>query len=141
MAAGNQSSRKRTRRTKRKPMRKWLRLNRRNHLKMMCVFFMIVLLLAGLMCRIVYIENTSGQKYQKIVLAQANYDSRTIPFRRGDILDCNGIELATSLDVYNVILDTYQVTYEVKVKKEKQKIYLEPTIQALMECLDRKSVV
>lgn len=115
-------------------MRKWLRLNRRNHLKMMCVFFMIVLLLAGLMCRIVYIENTSGQKYQKIVLAQANYDSRTIPFRRGDILDCNGIELATSLDVYNVILDTYQVTYEVKVKKEKQKIYLEPTIQALMEC-------
>ena len=134
MAAGNQSSRKRTRRTKRKPMRKWLRLNRRNHLKMMCVFFMIVLLLAGLMCRIVYIENTSGQKYQKIVLAQANYDSRTIPFRRGDILDCNGIELATSLDVYNVILDTYQVTYEVKVKKEKQKIYLEPTIQALMEC-------
>ncbi|MDE6888204.1 MAG: peptidoglycan glycosyltransferase [Eubacterium sp.] len=134
MAAGNQSSRKRTRRTKRKPMRKWLRLNRRNHLKMMCVFFMIVLMLAGLMCRIVYIEHTSGQKYQKIVLAQANYDSRTIPFRRGDILDCNGIELATSLDVYNVILDTYQVTYEVKVKKEKQKIYLEPTIQALMEC-------
>lgn len=134
MAAGNQSSRKRTRRTKRKPVRKWLRLNRRNHLKMMCVFFMIVLMLAGLMCRIVYIEHTSGQKYQKIVLAQANYDSRTIPFRRGDILDCNGIELATSLDVYNVILDTYQVTYEVKVKKEKQKIYLEPTIQALMEC-------
>ncbi len=134
MAAGNQSSRKRTRRTKRKPMRKWLRLNRRNHLKMMCVFFMIVLMLAGLMCRIVYIEHTSGQKYQKIVLAQANYDSRTIPFRRGDILDCNGIELATSLDVYNVILDTYQVTYEVKVKKEKKKVYLEPTIQALMEC-------
>lgn len=121
MAAGNRSSGKRRRK---RPKRKWLRLNRRNHLKMMVVFFGIVFALAGLMARLVYIEHTSGQKYQKIVLAQANYDSQIIPFRRGDILDCNGIELATSLDVYNIILDSYVIS----AKEE----YLEPTMQALM---------
>ena len=100
--AANRSGRKRKRRA---PKRKWIKLNRRNHLKMMNVFFLIVIALAGLLCRLVYIQHTSGQKYQKIVLAQANYDSQTIPFRRGDILDKNGIALATSLDVYNIILD------------------------------------
>lgn len=123
MAAANRSG---NRRRKRKPRRKWLKLNRRNHLKMMIVFFGIVLALAGLMGRLVYIEHTSGQKYQKIVLAQANYDSRVIPFRRGDILDCNGIALATSLDVYNIILDASQIT--------SKDYYLEPTLAALMEC-------
>lgn len=121
MAAGNKSGGKRRRK---RPKRKWLKLNRRNHLKMMVVFFGIIAALAGLMARLVYIEHTSGQKYQKIVLAQANYDSQMIPFRRGDILDCNGIELATSLDVYNIILDSYVIS----AKKE----YLEPTMQALM---------
>lgn len=121
MAAGNRSGRKRK---KKSPRRRWIRLNRRNHLKMMSVFFGIVLALAGLLARLIYIEHTSGQKYQKIVLAQANYDSQIIPFRRGDILDCNGIELATSLDVYNIILDSFVISS----KKE----YLEPTIQALM---------
>jgi len=91
---------------------------------MMLVFFGIVLALAGLMVRLVYIEHTSGQKYQKIVLAQANYDSQIIPFRRGDILDCNGIELATSLDVYNIVLDSYVIS--------SKETYLEPTMQALM---------
>lgn len=91
---------------------------------MMIVFFAIVSALAGLTGRLVYIEHTSGQKYQKIVLAQANYDSQTIPFRRGDILDCNGIALATSLDVYNIILDSVVISSDKK--------YLEPTIQALM---------
>ncbi len=125
MAAKNQANnRSPARRRKRKPRRKWLKLNRRNHLKMMIIFFGIVLALAGLMGRLVYIEHTSGQKYQKIVLAQSNYDSRVIPFRRGDILDCNGIALATSLDVYNVILDATQI-----LAKEE---YLEPTIAALM---------
>lgn len=121
MAAGNKSGRKRK---KKRPGRKWIKLNRRNHLKMMTIFFGIVLALAGLMVRLLYIEHTSGQKYQKIVLAQANYDSQMIPFRRGDIMDCNGIALATSLDVYNIILDCSVILSEEK--------YLEPTVEALM---------
>lgn len=121
MASRNKPAR---RPKKKSSARKWIRLSRRNHLKMMTVFFCIILALAGMMGRLMYIEHTSGQKYQKIVLAQANYDSVTIPYRRGDILDSNGIELATSLDVYNLILDSYVLSS----KKE----YLEPTIQALM---------
>ncbi len=93
---------------------------------MMAVFFCIVLALAVLMGRLVYIQHTSGQKYQKIVLAQSNYDSQVIPFRRGDILDRNGIALATSLDVYNIILDSVVIS--------SKEYYLEPTMQALMTC-------
>lgn len=122
MAAGKKSGKKRR---KRAPKRKWIKLSRRNHVKMMVVFFFIVVALAGLMGRLMYIEHTSGQKYQKIVLAHANYDSRVIPFRRGDILDKNGIELATSLDVYNIILDSSILTSDKK--------FLEPTVQALMD--------
>ncbi len=121
MASKNKSARRPKKKT---PARKWIRLSRRNHLKMMTVFFCIVAALAVMMGRLMYIEHTSGRKYQKIVLAQANYDSVTIPYRRGDILDRNGIELATSLDVYNLILDSY-------VLKSKEE-YLEPTMQALM---------
>lgn len=113
-------------RRKKKQGRKWIKLNRRNHLKMMTVFFGIVFALAVLMGRLAYIQHTSGQKYQKIVLAQANYDSQVLPFRRGDILDRNGIALATSLDVYNIILDSVVISAEEE--------YLEPTIRALMDC-------
>lgn len=113
------------RRRKKEPVRKWIRLSRRNHLKMMTVFFFITAALAAMTGRVMYIEHTSGQKYQKIVLANANYDSKTIPYRRGDILDRNGIELATSLDVYNLILDASVLT----AKED----YLEPTMKALME--------
>ncbi len=120
MASERKSAR---RRRKKAGPHKWVRLSRRNHLKMMVVFFCIVLALAGMMGRLMYIEHTSGPKYQKIVLAQANY-GRTIPYRRGDILDRNGIELATSLDVYNVILDCSVIT-----SKEE---YLEPTMKALL---------
>lgn len=116
-------------RRKKKQGRKWIKLNRRNHLKMMTVFFGIVFALAVLMGRLAYIQHTSGQKYQKIVLAQANYDSQVLPFRRGDILDRNGIALATSLDVYNIILDSVVISAEEE--------YLEPTIRALMDCFPK----
>ncbi len=110
---------------KKKPAQKWIRLSRRNHVKMMGVFFFIVAALAGMVARIMYIQNKDGDQYQKIVLANANYDSVILPFRRGDILDRNGVVLATSLDVYNIILDCSVLLSDKK--------YLEPTIQALME--------
>lgn len=53
-----------------------------------------------------YIEYTSGEKYEKIVLSQQEYDSTIIPYKRGDIVDSKGTVLATSVDVYNVILDS-----------------------------------
>ena len=69
----------------------------------------------------------SATKSRYFTQSQQQYDSRVIPFKRGDILDKNGTILATSEKVYNVILDC-------KVVNSNEK-YLEPTIKALVEVL------
>ena len=66
------------------------------------------------------------KKYEKIVLAQQGYDSQTIPYQRGDIVDAKGTVLATSIAVYNVILDCSVLNDDEK--------YVEPTINALVSC-------
>ncbi len=73
--------------------------------KMIVMFTVVAALMIGLIGRLMYIEYTSGEKYEKIVLAQQGYDSQTIPYQRGDIVDAKGTVLATSIAVYNVILD------------------------------------
>lgn len=81
------------------------RLLKRMHNKLYIVFGLVCVLFVGLIVRLMYIEYTSGDKYEKIVLSQQEYDSTIIPFQRGDILDSKGTVLATCVDVYNVILD------------------------------------
>ena len=85
-----------------------------------------MLAFAILIGRIIQINAMNGEKYTKVVLDQQQYDSRVIPFRRGDIVDRNGTKLATSERVYNVILD-------VKAMLEKDE-YQEPTIKVLKDC-------
>ena len=94
--------------------------------KLVLLFVIIVLAFIFLIGKITYINAASGEKYTKIVLDQQQYDSRTIPFKRGDIVDRNGTKLATSERVYNVILDM-----KVMLSDED---YAEPTIQVLKEC-------
>ncbi len=94
--------------------------------KMLIIFIAIAGVLICLVGRLAYIELKSGDKYAKIVLNQQEYSSKTIPFRRGDIVDRKGTVLATSTDVYNVILDCSVLT-----SKED---YLEPTLSALNQC-------
>ncbi len=94
--------------------------------KLVLLFVGIVLAFALLVGRITYINASSGDKYSKIVLDQQQYQSRTIPFKRGDIVDRNGTKLATSQRVYNVILDA-------KVMNSDEK-YVKPTIQVLVDC-------
>ena len=74
--------------------------------KLVLLFAGIVLAFALLVGRITYINAFNGDKYSKIVLDQQQYQSRMIPFKRGDIVDRNGTKLATSQRVYNVILAT-----------------------------------
>jgi len=69
------------------------------------LFMAIILAFVFLVGRVTYINDTEGEQYKKVVLDQQQYDSRTIPFKRGDIVDCNGTVMATSERVYNVILD------------------------------------
>ena len=83
------------------------KLNGMMRKKLVWSFGVVILALVGLAIRITYINATSGEKYRRQVLTQSQqqYESRIIPFKRGDILDTNGTILATSEKVYNVILD------------------------------------
>ena len=102
--------------------------------KLVMLFMAIVLAFVVLIGRITYINATRGSQYTRIVLDQQNYDSRVIPYKRGDIVDRNGTRIATSERVYNVILDVVVMT-----DKEK---YIEPTIQVLKDCfgIDEQTV-
>lgn len=94
--------------------------------KLVLLFGIIALALIALIIRIFYIEYTSGTKYEKKVLSQQEYDSTTIPYQRGNITDCKGTILATSVDVYNIILDCKVLNSDAQD--------IEPTIRALMTC-------
>jgi stage V sporulation protein D (sporulation-specific penicillin-binding protein) len=98
--------------------------------KLVFLFLLIAVALGGLSGRIMYIQYVKGATYEKIVLSQQAYDSETIPYRRGDILDAKGTVLATSTDVYNLVLDCKVLTSEVGEKQP----YLEPTLTALFSC-------
>lgn len=94
-------------RKKRKKQEK--RFNNSNRKKLLVVFGVLLLFICILIGRLIYINLSSNEDYTRVVLAQMDYDSQSIPFKRGDIVDCNGTVLATSEKVYNLILDPYVV--------------------------------
>lgn len=105
-------------------------------MKLVWLFGIVVLAFVGLGIRITVINASQGKQYSKQILSQSQqkYDSRVIPFKRGDITDRNGVVLATSEKVYKVILDC-------KVVNTKEE-YVEPTIKALVDVLglDEKTI-
>ena len=105
-------------------------MNGRMRRKLAGLFAAVVLALICLAGRITYINAVSGGRYARQVLAQSQseYASTTLPFKRGDILDTNGITLATSEKRYNVILDCKVVNSD--------ETYREPTLEALEKILD-----
>lgn len=111
---------------KRKPKKFTIRMKK----KLVALFLVISGTLTGLVGRLMYIQYVKGATYEKIVLSQQAYDSETIPYRRGDILDAKGTILATSTDVYNLVLDCKVLTSKVGEKQP----YLEPTLTALFSC-------
>ena len=96
--------------------------------KLVLLFVAIILAFVFLVGRITYINAANGEDYTRIVLDQQQYDSRTIPFKRGDIVDRNGTKMATSERVYNVILDVKVMTSD--------EDSIEPTIQVLKDCFE-----
>ena len=104
--------------------------------KLIVLFCLILLAFVGLSVRLIWINSKKGEQYSKQILSQQKYDSVTLPYRRGDILDCNGTTLAVSEKVYSLVLDA-------KVMLTKDGKYLDPTLEALEECfpqLDMKEV-
>lgn len=96
--------------------------------KLVMLFAAIILAFVFLVGRITYINAANGEDYTRIVLDQQQYDSRTIPFKRGDIVDRNGTKMATSERVYNVILDMKTMLSD--------EDHIEPTIQVLKDCFE-----
>ena len=112
-----------------KEYRKQKRISTRMKRKLALMFGVIVLALVGLSIRIVYINETNGDKYTKKVLQQQESNSLTLAYRRGDIYDRNGTVIATSEKVYNVILDPKVLTDH----EELSKGCVDATLTALSE--------
>ena len=91
--------------------------------KLVVLFGVVLLAFVGLSYRLFIITRDNGERYKKQVLSQQRYDSTTLPYKRGSILDTNGSILASSEKVYNVILDAVAVS--------RDESYLEPTLEAL----------
>ena len=114
------------------------KINEKMSKKLVGLFLAVILALVALAVRITYINATRGEQYERIVLSQnqQQYESRMIPFKRGDIVDRNGTILATSERVYNVILDCHVVNTQVQDESgEERQPYVEPTVKALAEIL------
>ena len=96
--------------------------------KLAVTVLVIMLALFALSVVLYRIVDQNNDDYTRVVLSQhSTYDSRTIPYRRGDIVDRNGTYLATSERVYNLILDPYQIY-------SKEENYLQTTVDALVQC-------
>lgn len=91
---------------------------------------LVFLVILGLMCiligRIVYINGNKGQDYNKKILTQMSYDSKTIQAERGKIMDRNGTSLAYNENRYNVIIEPKNLLADEDNMKA--------TLTALAEC-------
>ena len=100
--------------------------------KLVVLFGLVLLAFTGLSARLIWLTRENGTRYQKQVLAQQQYDSITLPYRRGDIVDAKGTKLATSEKVYNLVIDAKVMNTELNGKTP----YLEPTLEALGQYFD-----
>ncbi len=104
--------------------------------KLAITVLVITLALFALVMILYNLMTNKKEDYNQIVLSQQEYDSRVIPFKRGDIMDRNGTYLAASEKVYNLILDPKQIMTD-------PDSYLEPSVTALTECFgyDRTEIM
>ena len=99
--------------------------------KLVFLFMILILAFIALTGRLFWIVKENQNGYQKQVLSQQRYDSTTIPYRRGDIVDAKGTKLAVSEKVYNLVVDSKVMLSKDSSGTEK---YLEPTMEALAAC-------
>lgn len=90
------------------------------------VFFVVLGLMCFLLIRIIVINQHKGEDYNKTILNQMAYDSKTIPAERGQIMDRNGTILAYNENRYNLILEPKNILLSDADK--------EATITALVDC-------
>ncbi|MCL2050167.1 MAG: penicillin-binding protein 2 [Lachnospiraceae bacterium] len=99
------------------------KFTRKMQKKLVILVGLVFLAFFGLSFQLFLINRDSGEQYKKQVLSQQRYDSSTIPYRRGAILDSRGTTLALSEKVYNIVLDARALL--------ERGDFLEPTLTAL----------
>lgn len=72
--------------------------------KLAITVLVIMLALFALVLVLYNLVKSKGESYNQIVLSHQDYESRTIPYKRGNIIDRNGTYLAISEKVYNLSL-------------------------------------
>ncbi|MDO5132010.1 MAG: penicillin-binding protein 2 [Eubacteriales bacterium] len=90
--------------------------------RLLAMFALIVAAFVVLAVRLFLIQRDNGRSYTMQVLSQQAYGSKTLPYKRGRIVDSKGTVLADSQLVYNVIIDARQMLED--------KAYLEPSLDA-----------
>ena len=84
--------------------------SRTSQKKVLVLYFIVLAAFIFLFARIVWLIKNNETEYQKQVLSQRSYDSKTLPARRGDIVDAKGVKLATCEKVYNLVVDASVMT-------------------------------
>jgi len=110
--------------------------------RLLSVILVIILAFVALICRLFFIQIIDGKKLQ--IMASSQW-LRDLPLssRRGDILDCNGVMLATTITTYDIyvrarnvsdanalsriIADKLNLNYE-KVYKKVTNIYISESL-------------
>jgi len=100
--------------------------NRMNK-RLLVIVILMFAAFAAIIVRLFIIWVFDGDRYSRQAQSQAEETLQTITARRGDILDRNGVQLATSNVTYNLILDP-------KVILTRPEKYLEPTVTLIEEC-------
>ncbi len=102
--------------------------------KLALVYILVLLAFVGLGIRLIWIAREKGVQYNKEILQQQSYDSTTLPYKRGDIVDAKGTPLAVSEKYYNLVIDAEVINY--------RESYFEPTMEALEACfpLDMQAI-
>lgn len=96
--------------------------------KLVVLFGLILLAFMGLSAMLIYIYKTDSEDYKKQVLSQQEYDSKVLPYKRGDILDAKGSKLAYCEKVYNLAIDPKRIGESGEI--------LNATINALTSCFE-----
>ena len=107
--------------------------SRESQKKVLVLFFLVLAAFIFLFTRIVWLIKNNETEYQKQVLSQRSYDSRSLPARRGDIVDAKGVKLATCEKVYNLVVDASVMT-------AKDGKYVDETLEALGKCFPELDV-
>ena len=89
-------------------------------LGILALFLALFVVLTG---RIVYLNVAKGAEYREMTMSGLNYESKAIPYRRGDIYDVNGTLMATSKLVYDIILEPKNIwEFDYKIPDYEQMI-------------------